>query len=111
MADNNGVRTVHGTLVGSTAETAQLTDDDIVAFEVMLRSGTGPIYFTWAITSAATVATVAGAETYAVVGTGRANAVRVVLPQCRPLGPSGTLELSLISATADLFTVHGLYAD
>jgi hypothetical protein len=105
MASRTGVLTCHATLGAGAADDVTLSDPRISCVEVILRSGTGPLWVTFATGGvAATVPVAAAAETFAVVGTGNANRLYIELPQ--KIGPAG-IKLGVLSATADTYSVHG----
>lgn len=93
----------HGTLVASTVQTITLAnaagDPAMKHVAVINQPGTGAIYFTVASNGATPdVPTVGGADTYCLSAGSPARSV--------PVGPTNEIQVSLISAGTEAFSVE-----
>lgn len=111
MAAHTGVRSCHFTATAATADTVTLTDNEIIGFDVIMRSGTGPIWFLWATGVAPATVTAAVDEAEMVLAAGEVAKRRVLFKGGRPLGEGQTLHLSTLTATADPMSVIGIYCE
>lgn len=96
MATYTAARDVHQTLVANTADTVNLTTNPLSRVEVCNHATTGDLY----VRTDGTAAAVA-ADLNVFVGPGQ----RVLVPISTP--GNGNYVLSLVSASAILYSVHG----